>query len=154
MQLLLLTYTFNSFYDNYLACATYREQSIPLLGFNILGGVPTQLGEFPHMAALGYPNQDQPDLEYEFDCGGSIISDMYILTAAHCVTSRNRPVVVRVGKITLHTNDDATDGITSNIAVSAPSEKPFYSPLKKKKTVKCVHIGNHFTSQLSKKSTI
>lgn len=132
-----------------IACEEYTKLSNPFLSFNILGGVPTGLGEFPHMAALGYPSQDNPDYQYEFDCGGSIISDMYILTAAHCVTSRNTPIVVRMGKITLHTNDDGTEGITSNIAVRLFFK--FYFLLHK---ISFFFSGNHITSKLSTNSTI
>lgn len=137
----------------YIACEEYTKLSNPFLSFNILGGVPTGLGEFPHMAALGYPSQDTPDYEYAFDCGGSIISDIYILTAAHCVTSRNTPVVVRMGKITLHTNDDGTEGITSNIAVKFFTV--IFSEILSILNFMIVHnTGNYITSQLSKDTTI
>ncbi|XP_064075960.1 serine protease snake-like [Vanessa tameamea] len=57
----------------------------------IIGGTDASYGEFPHMALLGY---DSPNNEWQ--CGGSIISDRFILTAAHCTSSRNGGNVTKV----------------------------------------------------------
>jgi secreted trypsin-like serine protease len=46
-------------------------------GSRIVGGVPAKPGEFPFVAAL-YKDD-------AFGCGGSIIDERHILTAAHCV---------------------------------------------------------------------
>jgi secreted trypsin-like serine protease len=43
----------------------------------IIGGVEAEPGEFPFVAAL-YEDD-------EFSCGGSIIDERHIITAAHCV---------------------------------------------------------------------
>ncbi|XP_057659341.1 transmembrane protease serine 9-like [Diorhabda carinulata] len=43
----------------------------------IIGGRPTNENEFPWMARLSYFNR--------FYCGGMLINDRYVLTAAHCV---------------------------------------------------------------------
>lgn len=45
----------------------------------ITGGQITEKGEFPHMAAIGWK---KPELK--FSCGGSLISDKFVLTVAHC----------------------------------------------------------------------
>ncbi|XP_072943260.1 trypsin-1-like [Epargyreus clarus] len=47
----------------------------------IVGGVDASEAEFPHMVMLSH-STDIDNLE--FGCGGSIISDWFILTAAHC----------------------------------------------------------------------
>jgi secreted trypsin-like serine protease len=81
------------------ACEKYK--SIPnKLSFNVIHGTPADVGEFPHMAALGYNNPLENKIEY--NCGGSLISRKYILTAAHCVNRRSQlPTQILMGRISL-----------------------------------------------------
>ncbi|XP_050308813.1 venom protease isoform X2 [Anthonomus grandis grandis] len=55
----------------YCECGIRNENS------RIVGGKPTIENEFPWMARLSYFNR--------FYCGGMLINDRYVLTAAHCV---------------------------------------------------------------------
>ncbi|KYN35464.1 Transmembrane protease serine 9, partial [Trachymyrmex septentrionalis] len=52
-------------------CGLRNEES------RIVGGQTTSMNEFPWMARLSYLNK--------FYCGGTLINDRYVLTAAHCV---------------------------------------------------------------------
>ncbi|XP_044746566.1 serine protease grass-like [Coccinella septempunctata] len=69
----------------------------------IINGNQTGLFEFPWMALLSYRLTNGP----EFRCGGSIINNRYILTAAHCITELKYPILgVRVGEHDLRTKRD------------------------------------------------
>ncbi|XP_034825613.2 trypsin-1-like isoform X1 [Maniola hyperantus] len=57
----------------------------------IVGGSEVSIKKFPYQARLVIETG-----EGYFGCGGSIISDTYILTAAHCLSGANK-VSVRVG---------------------------------------------------------
>lgn len=50
----------------------------------VLGGVDARQYEFPHMVMLGYGDDPQ---SLSWLCGGTIISERFILTAGHCITS-------------------------------------------------------------------
>ncbi|XP_075146071.1 snake isoform X2 [Haematobia irritans] len=70
--------------------------SVPL----IVGGEITRSEEYPHMAALGWT---QSDNELKWGCGGTLISDQFVLTAAHCATSGGKPPdMVRLGSQNLN----------------------------------------------------
>jgi secreted trypsin-like serine protease len=45
----------------------------------IIGGTAATLGQFPHQAAIL--------IDRETFCGGSLISEQWVLTAAHCTVS-------------------------------------------------------------------
>ncbi|XP_025160830.1 venom protease isoform X3 [Harpegnathos saltator] len=73
----------------------------------VVGGKNAEPKEFPHMAAIGFENEKN---EILWLCGGSLISDRVVLTAAHCTFNQNWGVAkwARVGDLNLaETNDDA-----------------------------------------------
>jgi hypothetical protein len=69
------------------------------IGINIVGGENAIVGEFPFQVALGYLNLSNM---IEYKCGGSLIADDIVLTAAHCAIRKdNKPVTVKLGRASL-----------------------------------------------------
>ncbi|XP_026275392.2 serine protease snake-like [Frankliniella occidentalis] len=98
------------------------SNSVPL----VVGGQDARLHEFPHMAAIGYRGAGTPP-KIEWNCGGSLISELFVITAAHCTaTAQGPPVRVRLGE---HNLESAEDGARPmDIAVSSMVRHPGYQP--------------------------
>ncbi|KAH8340519.1 hypothetical protein KR059_000426, partial [Drosophila kikkawai] len=89
--------------------------SVPL----IVGGVPTRHGLFPHMAALGWTQAKDTDIKW--GCGGTLVSELYVLTAAHCATSGSKPPdMVRLGARQLNETSAAQQDIKILIIILHP----------------------------------
>lgn len=96
-----------------------------LLSERIVGGKEADLGEFPWLALLGFKEEETFDYyadyyaeetdtaaaedaepKIKFDCGGTLVSDRYVVTAAHCIP---RPGQGEILKIRLGEHDLSKD---------------------------------------------
>ncbi|XP_031637932.1 serine protease persephone-like [Contarinia nasturtii] len=120
------------------ACKAFpRNENIRVEERIILGDIADQ-GEFPWMAAIFYSDE----LNLNFGCGGTIISEFYIMTAAHCVTDRQPPVIVRLGKVNLtDTISDAVKAVHYNI--KNYTRHPNYNITTKKNDIGLIRLSTN-----------
>lgn len=80
----------------------------------IVGGSKAKPKEFPHMALLGYGAIT--DEQKSWGCGGSLISNMWILSAAHCTINSGRTVSwARLGDLNIYSEPDDASPIDYEI---------------------------------------
>nr|QYL00320.1 pro-phenoloxidase activating protein I [Holotrichia parallela] len=88
----------------------------------ILGGEMTALAEFPWTVLVGYKNASGFE---KFSCGGSLINNRYVVTAAHCAAGRVLTVVGALNKIRLGEWNTNTDpDCYGDRKIQVCSEKP------------------------------
>ncbi|XP_031619950.1 serine protease persephone-like [Contarinia nasturtii] len=105
----------------------------------ILNGEPAEEREFPWMAALGYLSTNY---RVTFDCGGTVISENFILTAAHCARTQRPPIVCRLGKLKLVDTDDDNDiHRPTNVAIKQIIRHPFYSHFTRKNDIALIRVS-------------
>ena len=78
----------------FLACG------VPNRGNRVVGGRPARINEYPWTVALTYRGR--------FYCGGSLINDRYVLTAAHCINGYVISACYRPWQWLLHSIYDIT----------------------------------------------
>uniref|UniRef100_A0A1B6HWG7 Peptidase S1 domain-containing protein n=1 Tax=Homalodisca liturata TaxID=320908 RepID=A0A1B6HWG7_9HEMI len=115
-----------------LSCATYHDIRKDIIShpnwnlldrggdcgrnvaYRILGGKNARLGQYPWIARLLYEDiNGNNETNFIYECSGTVISERYILTAAHCSPEYMKiPLIsVRLGEHNVRTNPDCEDGV-------------------------------------------
>ncbi|XP_053667369.1 uncharacterized protein LOC128716907 [Anopheles marshallii] len=84
----------------------------------VVGGVPAALNGWPWMALVGYKGTFG---DIDFACGGSLITDRHVLTAAHCILPTLS--LVRLGE---HDTSNQTESAHVDVAVYKYISHPSY----------------------------
>uniref|UniRef100_A0A2M4BS35 CLIP domain-containing serine protease n=2 Tax=Anopheles marajoara TaxID=58244 RepID=A0A2M4BS35_9DIPT len=89
----------------------------------VVGGQPTKIDEFPWTALIEFQKADG---RFGFHCGGSLINQRYIVTAAHCINAIPRGWKVhrvRLGEWDLSTSSDCEDDFCSTSPIDLNIEQ-------------------------------
>ncbi|KAL7042789.1 hypothetical protein ACKWTF_001279 [Chironomus riparius] len=103
---------------------------------NIVGGSMVEVAEFPYQVILGYLK----DNKIEFNCGGSLIANNLVLTAAHCV-NKLQPEVVRLGRTSLVDNED-DDGPVVDVGIKKIIFHKDYNLIRKMHDIALIQLNN------------
>ncbi|XP_031633762.1 serine protease persephone-like isoform X2 [Contarinia nasturtii] len=129
--------------SSFKACE--RDSKVPVE--NVLNGESVQIEQFPWMAALGYLDEQY---RVSFTCAGTIISENFVMTAAHCTSKDGKlPIVVRLGKVSL------TDGDGSR-PINHPIEEiilhPDYNEYTQRHDLALIRVGSRikFSNKVAK----
>ncbi|XP_055618628.1 transmembrane protease serine 9-like isoform X2 [Toxorhynchites rutilus septentrionalis] len=96
--------------------------------FHVIGDtVAAQVGEFPFVGLLMYENE-------QIRCGTSIISERFLLTAAHCITNKTRPIAVLLG------TNEATDGDADRYETARVFRHKGYNSLTKQNDIALIEL--------------
>jgi hypothetical protein len=98
-------------------------------------------GEFPHFAALAKITERKLD----FVCGGALISSKFIVTAAHCLKSKDEPLIIaRLGSVNFDSGDFQDYDVIHRI------QHPLYNPSIKEYDVALVKLKGEiqFTNKI------
>ncbi|MFC3493802.1 S1 family serine peptidase [Glycomyces rhizosphaerae] len=89
----------------------------------VIGGEPAEEGQYPWLVALGYTGEGTP-FERQF-CGGSVITETVVITAAHCAEAVAGPdeVVVFSGSVDLE-SDDLVETAVADIHIAHDYNEP------------------------------
>uniref|UniRef100_A0AAG5DWW9 Peptidase S1 domain-containing protein n=1 Tax=Anopheles atroparvus TaxID=41427 RepID=A0AAG5DWW9_ANOAO len=121
-----------------LACEQvpkYNER----ITFHIIDGEEAGEGEFPFMAALGYPSEDGT---ISYRCGASLISGNFLLTAAHCIPLNDRPTVAILGTNNLAPGNP---GVVINLKAFIPH--PEYKSSRSYHDIALVELERHIENE-------
>lgn len=102
----------------------------------IVGGTEAKENEFPHMVAIGYGFERS--VEYAFNCGGSLISDRYVLTAAHC----NRKGVDGSPRVAQMSSIELNSGKSRNYPIDTFINNPNYNSIAKTADIALIKLKN------------
>uniref|UniRef100_A0A034W8W6 Serine protease persephone n=1 Tax=Bactrocera dorsalis TaxID=27457 RepID=A0A034W8W6_BACDO len=105
------------------ACRAIERRLGPYQGEHVVGGHKVSATEYPFMAHISY---DRPD----YICGGTLIHERFVLTAAHCVIVREgkaKKVILGVANI----NDPGEAGYRQDIDIKRTIEHEQYSSFSK-----------------------
>ncbi len=106
------------------AAGVYGENTYERPSARIVGGKVAEAGQYPWMAAL-VDNARSTVFDGAF-CGGTLINDDWVLTAAHCVYDEG--VVVSPGRISVVVGrDDLTSSSGERISVTRIKTHPDYN---------------------------
>lgn len=107
----------------------------------IINGENAKAGEFPSLVAVGYRNKNQIA---KFICGGSLISDQFVLTAAHCRIHEGKPSsIVRLGDLNLKVKEQGSSEI--DIAIESFINHENYDPSRKKNDIAVIKLVSKVT---------